>query len=294
MTKLKFSRALLTWLLILVVVPIASLMPNASGQTSTTVSSSPSLVAGLAIVKPKIDGVWSPGEWDDANEYYFSYVYSTVYGMAEAYLRCKYDDSSLYLLVDVPSDNGSTFMSEGKNYTANLAISLDLNMDGLSTSDKADPEFIIYSNANVTTVTFSANEPSWSSQIIVAQKLGSSPHESKPHRIYEISMPLQSLLEYGEHSYPDNLPDINIALSVRDSFGNGLGLVGPPYLSELDFGARPVPENIEPLLPLALVALIVGFYKHRKRRTPTNGGFQKTSAELQTLQCFRSLNDCTL
>ncbi len=161
-----------------------------------------------------------------------------MYGIAEAYLRCKYDNSSLYLLIDVPSDNGSAYTSEGKNYTGNLAIFLDLNMDGLSTSDKADPEFIISSIANETTVSYSANEPSWSSQVIAAQKLGSSPHATKPHRIYEISMPLQPLLQYGEHSSPDNLPAINIELSVRDSFGNGLGLVGPPYLSELDFGCK--------------------------------------------------------
>ena len=266
MTNLKAARSFLTWLLILAVVPTASLLPNASSQTSTTISNHNSLVAGFAVVKPSIDGVWKTGEWDDANEYYFSYVYSTVYGMAQAYLRCKYDNSSLYWLIDVPSDNGSAYTSEGKNYTGNLAIFLDLNLDGLSTSDKADPEFIISSFANETAISYSANEPSWSSQVNAAQKLGSSPHAVKPHRIYEISMPLQPLLQYGEHSSPDNLPAINIELSVRDSFGNGLGLVGPPYLSELDFGARPVPENLEPVIPLALVVLLVGLYKHRKRR----------------------------
>ena len=302
MTNLKCARSFLTWLLILAVVTAASLLPNVSSQTYTTISNPHRLVAGLAVVKPSIDGVWSTGEWNDANEYYFSYVYSTVYGMAEAYLRCKYDNSSLYLIIDVPSDNGSAYTSEGKNYTGNLAISLDLNMDGLSTSDKADPEFIISSLANETMVYYSANEPSWSSQVIAAQKLGSSPHTTKPHRIYEISMPLQPLLQYGEHSSSDNLPAINIALSVRDSFGNGLGLVGPPYLSELDFAARPVPENLEPVIPLALVVLLVGLYKHRRKGIAThpaeteNGRlskaiFQRSSTEFRDSQYSRRLND---
>jgi hypothetical protein len=269
MSNPKFTRGLLTWLLILAVVPTASLLPNVSGQTSTTISNPHNLVAGLAVVKPSIDGVWRTGEWDDANEYYFSYVYSTVYGIAQAYLRCKYDNSSLYWLIDVPSDNGSAYTSEGKNYTGNLAIFLDLNMDGLSTNDKADPEFIISSIANETAISYSANEPSWSSQVNAAQKLGSSQHANKVHRIYEISMPLQPLLQYGEHSSPDSLPAINVALSVRDSFGNGLGLVGPPYLSELDFGARPVPENIEPVIPLALVVLLMGLYTYSRKRIAT-------------------------
>jgi hypothetical protein len=283
MTNLKFARSFLKWLLILAVVSAASLLPSASSQISTTISSPRSLVVGIAVVKPSIDGVWKTGEWDDANEYYFSYVYSTVYGIAEAYLRCKYDNSSLYLLIDVPSDNGSAYTSGGMNYTGNLAIFLDLNMNGLSTSDKADPEFIIYSISNETTVSYSANEPSWSSQVIAAQKLGSSPHAIRPHRIYEISMPLQPLLQYGEHSSPENLPAINIELSVRDSFGNGLGLVGSPYLSELDFGARPVPENLEPVIPLVLVVLLVGLYKHRKRRVAIEPAELAPSTRFQRL-----------
>jgi hypothetical protein len=265
MISLKFMSGFFAWLLVLAVLPAAALPPDVGSQVSTTASNPHILVAGLAVVKPTIDGAWRASEWDDANEYYFSYVYSTVYGIAIAYLRCKHDDASLYWLVDVPSDSGSAYTSEGKNYTGNLAIFLDLNMDGLSTSDKADPELIISSFVNETAISYSANEPSWSSQIKAAQKLSSSPHESRPHRIYEISTPLQPLLQYGEHNSQDDLPAISVALSVRDSFGNGLGLVGPPYLSELDFGVRPVPESLEPIVPLALSVLLMGLYSHRRR-----------------------------
>lgn len=86
-------------------------------------------------MKPSIDGVWQTGERNDANEYRLSSVFHNANGKGEAYVRFKHDNSTLYSLIDVPSDDGSI---RPGNYSGLASIALDTNMDGLSPSDSAD------------------------------------------------------------------------------------------------------------------------------------------------------------
>jgi hypothetical protein len=240
-------------------------LPVASSQTiSTTTSSGVHIVAGVAVVKPRIDGVWQKGEWDDANEYRFSTVTYEVNGMSEAYVRCKHDNASLYCLIDVPSDSGATYTRGGQNYTGDAAFSFDRDMDGLNQIDPADLGFDITAIGNKTLLSFIFNEPAWSSQVNVTQQLGGSPHSNNSHKVYEISMPLGPLLQYNKNAQSDNLPAVNLDLTVTDSYGNRMDLSGPPYLSVLEIGVMPVPEGIDPLLPLAPVMLILIIWVHRK------------------------------
>ncbi len=240
-------------------------LPIASSQTiSTTTSSGVHIVVGVAVVKPSIDGVWEKGEWDDANEYRFSSVTYEVNGIGEAYVRCKHDNASLYCLVDVPSDSGATYTRGGQNYTGDAAFSFDRDMDGLNRIDPADLAFDITASGNKTLLSFIYNEPAWSSQVNAAQQLGVSPHSSNRHRVYEISMPLEPLLQYNKTSQPENLPAVNLDLSVTDGYGNRLDVSGPPYLSVLEFGLIPVPEGIEPLIPLASAMVILIVWVHKK------------------------------
>jgi hypothetical protein len=229
---------------------------------ATTTSSGVHVVAGVAVVKPSIDGVWEKGEWDDANEYRFSTVFYQVNGLGDAYIRCKHDNSSLYCLIDVPSDNGTAYARGGQNSTGQLAWGFARDINGSGRIDPADFGFTITGSGNSTLLKFLYNEPTWSSQIKVAEQLGVSPHSSKPHRVYEISMPFGPLFQYNDLA--DNLPAVYVDLSVTDSYGNSLALSGSPYLSVLELGAMPVPEYIEPLIPLALASLTLVFCLHRK------------------------------
>jgi hypothetical protein len=222
-------------------------------------------VAGLAIVKPTIDGVWQPGEWDDANEYRFSSVFYYVNGMGEAYVRCKHDNASLYWLIDVPSDSGATYTTGGQNYTGNAAFSFDRDMKAMNRTDPADLGFDITASGNSTLLTFIFNKPAWYSQVNATQQLGGSPHSSKLHRVYEISMPLAPLLQYNKTAQPDNLPAVDLDLTVTDGYGNKLDVSWPPYISVLEFGAIPVPETVNPLIPLASAMLILIVCLHRKK-----------------------------
>ncbi len=261
MTKCRFVSCLLVLAMILLMLRL----PAANSQTiTTTTSSGVHVVAGVVVVKPSIDGLWQKGEWDDANEYRFSAVYYEVNGLSEAYVRCKHDNSSLYWLIDVPSDSGATYAKGGQNLTGTAAFSFDRDMDGISRIDPADFAFVITTSGNSTLLSFLYNTPTWSSQVNVAQQLGVSPHSGKSHRVYEISMPFESLLQYNNRAMPDNLPAVNVDLTVTDAYGNGLDVSGPPYLSVLEFGVMPVPENIEPLIPLVLAILTLAFCLHRK------------------------------
>lgn len=251
-------------LLVLAIILLMLRLQPVNSQATTT-SSSVHVVAGVAVVKPVIDGIWEKGEWDDANEYRFSTIFYEVNGLSEAYLRCKHDNSSLYCLVDVPSDNGTTYARGGQNLTGQLAWGFARYINGSGRIDPADFGFAITTSGTSTVLKFLYNQPTWSSQINVAQQLGVSPHSSKPHRVYEISMLFQPLLQYNDLA--DNLPAVYVDLTVTDSYGNGLALSGSPYLSVLEFaGVMPVPENIGPVIPLALTFLTLLSCLHRKAR----------------------------
>jgi hypothetical protein len=249
----------------LFVLTVMLLMLPLQPANSQEASSGVHIVAGVVVVKPSIDGIWQQGEWDDANEYRFSSIYYQVNMLGEAYVRCKHDNSSLYWLIDVPSDNGSTYTRGGQNLTGTATFSFIPSYLG----------FAVTPSGNSTLLTFLFGTPTYSSQISVAQRVGVSPHSSKLHRAYEVSMPFEPVLQYNNTI--DNLPAVNLDLTVTDSYGNGLDLSGPPYVSVLEFGVMPVPENVEPIIPLALTILILAFCLHR--RDVHNGHAARESRE---------------
>jgi hypothetical protein len=248
MAESRFVSCLLATALILLVLRL----PAANSQLTGV-----HIVASTAIAKPSIDGVWQTGEWDDANEYRYSYAYYQVNLFAEAYVRCKHDNFSLYWLIDVPSDNGSAYVKGDQKWTGTAAFSFDMDLDGISRIDPADLGFAITASGNSTLLNFLFNKPAWFSEVNAAQQLGVSPHSSKLHRVYEISMPFEPLLQYNARV--DNMPAIYVDLTVTDSYGNGLDLSWPPYISVLEFGAIPIPENVDPLITLALAFVILVF-----------------------------------
>jgi hypothetical protein len=83
-------------------------------------------------------------------------------------------------------------------------------------------------------------------------------------------MPFKPLLEYNNKT--GTQPAISFDMTVTDSSGNGLDLSGPPYISVLEFGPVPVPENIEPMMPLALTILTLPFLLTRKKRREIESG----------------------
>lgn len=262
------ERNIVAYILVLTIIPLTLQLPNVASQASSTTTSKV-LVAGMAVVKPSIDGVWQVGEWNDANEYKLPFYYGNANGKGEAYFRIKYDNASLYWLIDVPSDNGSVPVVNGQKTTTAALIRLDLNIDGYSSNDPADSFLAISTNYATNDFAWFFGKPSWSSQVNATQELGLSTHSSQPHRIYEISMPLTPLFHYGKRGI-DNLPAINVDVLVSDSYGNLLDLLpesgSTSLIMQLELGMKPVAENIQPIIPIVLAVLVIGFYSRRKNR----------------------------
>ena len=78
-------------------------------------------------------------------------------------------------------------------------------------------------------------------------------------------MPFEPLLEHNNTI--GTSPAISFDMTVTDSYGNGLDLSGPPYISVLELGPVPIPENIEPLMPLALTILTLPFLLTQEKRS---------------------------
>jgi hypothetical protein len=234
-------RASVLVVLILATVPLIFWSPIVNGQASPITSSNSILIASLASVKPRIDGFWRTGEWNGTDEYRLSSPSHDVNGKGEVYARFKYDESLLYTLVDVPSDDGSILPT---NQSGQLYFALDLNMNGLTTDRLSDVDVLVNTYYNVTTNVSGClfSEPSWFSEINATQRLGVSPHSGKPHRIYEISLPLQKVFQYGLLSYPENQPAIYVYINVSDSHGNDLMLLPSRQLSKLEL---PIPVTVE-------------------------------------------------
>jgi hypothetical protein len=146
---------------------------------------------------------------------------------------------------------------------------LDLNNDGSSPPGGDDLVIFIYRSptSQNETLVEGLQLPSWSPKINATQTVTTSPHSASPHRLYEVAMPLQPLLGYRQVG-ANGLPIIGADFAVADSYGNGLDLSSGGYggvaYPVLEFGTQPVPENIEPLVPLALAVLLIGFFRSRR------------------------------
>jgi hypothetical protein len=222
-------------------------------------------------VKPDIDGVWQLNEWNDANELQLSPC------NGEAYMSLKHDKSSLFGIVDVVSDNGSTWMECSKGPYDGVAIfTFDADNDGTAVFTQGGRTYEVGFNQLWPNITFVSDSAlSFKSRISVAVMLGPSPHNSTNHRIYEFSIPLQPLTSYAPLENGTSVIGFNLLVQYNkgnDAICNitnatlGPGK-GPASLAELYFGLIVVPENIDLIMPLMFALMVLSISK-RKVVTP--------------------------
>jgi hypothetical protein len=231
------------------------------------------ITIGPAVVTPTIDGVWQSGEWDDATELKLS-LYQTSTPNGEAYLRFKYDSSKFYGLVDVPSDDGSTFTQNGKTYHGAAAIGfgtddqqIDLTTndpDGFTFSIGYDPngKFGVYNLKNAQNLL---------NDVEAAAELGASPHSTNPHRIWEYSIKIGDVVRSFTPKDTDGSPLVRFFSFVSDSSNNLLNIRGEATGNvELKFGPTSLPEEISPALPLALTSAVLYLFARSASRRPAS------------------------
>jgi hypothetical protein len=217
------TKALIPMLLIAVGI-VAMLGPLHSGYAPTT-TGSPSLIVGTAAVRPDIDGVWQASEWNDAVEARLALYSKQVNNKGEVYVRLKHDNNSLYGLIDAVSDNGSTWIDDGNTVTGSAQMFFDGNNNGfIDLGDKNDFVLVISPNdkGKGLYVQFqSLDGANFTTQALVDDELGPSPHSSASHRVYEISVPMK-LITGGTQGTQSKTIGFNIG--VQDSYQNLLTL----------------------------------------------------------------------
>ena len=251
------KRDLALIILALFAVQIAHLSPAAAESASPI-----TYTVGWAVVKPDIDGIVEPGEWNYSNELQITQTPTSggVTCNGGAYLRLTHDNSSLYGLVDVTADDGSKWSVGDKTYSGSITFLFDGNNDGFQTEPE---DYVVgfspgYNNASIWSKSFS----NFVSQVVAKVTLGPSPHDRTAHRIYEFSIPFLPLILYT------SLPNYEIGFDLIVAYPpNGLcdlmGSSGSP--ARLDFDSIAVAEHIELIIPLVFILVSISFRKRKLR-----------------------------
>jgi len=240
------------------------------------------ILCGLAAVTPTIDGAWSSAEWNDANQEQLTSYSTQGNAPGEVYVRLKHDDSRLHVLVDSVSDDGSSWTENGKSYSGNFIMGIDGNNDGKLTVtppyDENDYGLILSTAGGKVTLAdlYDKIFPSHAnvvSQMQGASTIGTSPNSNVNHRIYELSVPLDPLIKNAPKT-SDNQPIVGIEFYVVDPHHNVMSFrpANQP-LKRMKISSTAVPEGIESVLPIALLA-VFGFAAYFKR---TNRDFKPHS-----------------
>ena len=261
--NLQYSKyGLILFLFALFAVQIAHLSP-AVAQSASPVT----YTVGWAVVKPSIDGVVEPGEWNYSNELQITQTPPSggVTCNGGAYLRLTHDNSSLYGLVDVVADDGSKWSVGNRTYTGSIAFLFDGNNDGFQTEPE---DYIVgFSPGYTTASVWSKSFSNFTSQVVAKVVLGPSPHYRTAHRIYEFSIPLQPLIMYASSSNHEIGFDLVVAYPPNGEC-DLMGSSGLP--AKLVFDPTAVPEHIDLVIPLMLILVCISFRKRKLRRLQTS------------------------
>jgi hypothetical protein len=252
--------SLVTLFLLIPSTAFAQLTPNYTVGTGTA---------------PSIDGVWQPGEWSNAVE--LPVAYSNVSSIQPAYLRLTHDDLWLYFLYDVPFD---TTPPSTQTQLPFIVLVLDGTAKEFSPGDLNDAQIVgeVTSSGGMAIGYVGSNNPNYHpylGQVIrnvtMAQRLGTSPHSNIPHRIWEGKIPLQPIIMNSPKA-DDLSPIIGFNTEVQDALGNSAQLqpLSNSYaVTLLKIAPYPVPENVNPIIPLLFAITILGIYaKKRNGRSP--------------------------
>jgi len=233
-------------------------LPNFAAAQSA--SSRVTYVVGFATVKPSIDGLWEPNEWNDANELQLTQKPSSAGANQTCdggvYLRMKHDDSSLYGIIDAVTDFGASWTVGNQTYEGSATFLFNGDNDGMFQSNDMSDYIVGFSPGVTGASLVSKSFSNFSSQIVAGISAWSSPHSSNLHRIYTFSIPIQPLIKYAPLQSGE--PVIGFELIVVYSSIGVCDLMGSSTLpAELIFSSIPVPENVGLIMPLALVLAVI-------------------------------------
>jgi hypothetical protein len=162
--------------LLSLIVVIALVAPLAHAQSVDCPHS------GIAVT---IDGKWGSGEWDEGAE--LPLKTWSGYKTGEGFVMIKYDESYFYAIVDFMSVSTASG-SDG------AGITLDTKNDGGNKAKSDDYRFDVDYKGQGSMAQGTGTGFEWGlplpAGVLVDASIGSSPHSSKNHPIYEFRIPL--------------------------------------------------------------------------------------------------------
>lgn len=222
-----------------------------SAQTTSTAT--PTVIVGQASLVPTIDGQWQQGEWDNVMEYQLNVGSQNLNGHAHPYVRFTHDDSNIYGLVDVPSDDGHFYVDNTGNDNWGSVWLQFSNEESFFSSGTVT----VYMTTNQTQrATVSASFFSFSTfnfteipkTVSAAFALIPTVHSSVKHRVWEFSSQLRRYVTNS--SLSEDTAGLFFSITVQDSLGNKMYLLGANQYARIDFTATPVPETTSALMML--------------------------------------------
>jgi len=226
---------------------------------------------------PTINGQWEPEEWGNAMVYNLTVGAYNV--RPRPTVRLLHDNASLYGLVDVPSDNGGTYVgSSGKPDWGFVSLTFYYGTvyPGGPTPSKAPWFwFIIDTNQTRLARTSIVYYPSSNSTIVnegiltwkhssASTSLTTTSLSKEKHRIWEFSV---QVFPYIVHRpLTQNGTNIGFDVDVWDSGGNAMEFVGASQPGRLFFVNTPIPEVASTVLvlPVVILGALVLFRQRRK------------------------------
>jgi hypothetical protein len=240
------------------------------GQTASEIT------VGTPTIMPRIDGRWEQGEWDNAIEYTLTVtVGSPTSVKTPAYIRMVHDSHNLFGIIDVPTDNGSTYVNANGNRAWGAAL-LSFYYGAILNPYNQTQLFTFFAlNTNQTGIAnvsvyclcvHGVDANMISSDAYAATTLSVTPHSSSKHRVWEFSLPIYP---YVITTMLDTNPTISFDVTVIDSSGNQISLVnGSTQHATLIFVSTSVPEMLsgQMILPVSLITPLILLFAYRRKR----------------------------
>jgi len=246
--------------LILVMIMVTLVTNQAKAQSTTSLLQ---IDVGSTSSPPIVDGQWQQGEWVNTIEY--GLMFGSPQVTPRPTLRLVHDSTTLYGIIDVPSDNGTTShpISASNPGTTFGGVIIDLwtKTDEIGWRFETNRTLHPYLyTGSVLSLTLPANvRATISSHTFIATGILGTVHSAAAHRVWEFSLPLSPYAIKG--SLDDYNSTIQLGVFLKDSAGNlmqltSAGLFDSKSYARMSFVGTPVPESVSVYVVLPAVMLL--------------------------------------
>jgi len=245
--------------LILVIIMLTLVTNQVKAQSTTSLLQ---IDVGSTSSPPIVDGQWQQGEWVDTIEY--ELMFGSPQVTPRPTLRLVHDITTLYGIIDVPSDNGTTShaisaSNPGRTF-GGVIIDMWTKTDEIGWRFETNRTLHPYLFTGSVLSTLPANvRATISSHTFIATGILGTVHSAAAHRVWEFSLPLSPYAIKG--SLDDYNSTIQLGVFLKDSIGNlmqltSAGLFDSKNYASMSFVGTPVPENVSVYIALPAVMLL--------------------------------------